>query len=222
MPEKRPNRGVRFLVAACVGALLGGGMGWAIIGFTRSINPVEETPVEAARPADTEAPAGMPEEPAGDPAMRYARAMSEGDWAAVIAQTVWMQERLSYAALGGGGEAARAEAMQALEESLSDRLPVEAQLLPEGVEDKYVFSPGAELVWVGQDEGRQDLAFPAAHRTWIRVTYPNEKRALQDEVNLPIQSILVGVNVTEDGEVLKANIVGNLDINLESISYAWR
>jgi hypothetical protein len=235
MPEKRASRGVRFTIAVCVGVLLGVGMGLAMKAFLGQLNeeitPDGQKPAAVATgegPADGAAEEGdavsetPPEAPVDDAGMRYARNVQEGDWESVMAQTVWMQERLDYAASTGGGDEARTAAIDALAEELSNRSPVEAQLLPEGVEDKYVFAPGAELAWAGQDEGQQELARPTARRTWIRVTYPVKGRALRDEANIPIKAITVGVNLTADGEVLKANIVGNLDILRESISYAWR
>lgn len=221
MPEKRPKRGMRYFFAICVGILVGSGMSFALKGYIGAINDRSEQEERATQRGASETHI-MPEAPANDAGMRYAQAVMAGDWETVIAQTLWMRERLAYvASTSAAGDDARQEAIDALAGELSDRAPVEAQLLPEGVEDKYVFSPGAELEWLGQDEGEEELEQPTDRRTLIRVTYPVKSRALRDEANIPIKSLVVGVNLTIEGEVLKANTVGNLDILRETISYAW-
>jgi hypothetical protein len=55
----------------------------------------------------------------------------------------------------------------------------------------------------------------------MRVTYPSRRGALRDGKGIPIRSITVGVNVSTEGLALKANVIGNLDIDWESISYDW-
>ncbi|MBN2308122.1 MAG: hypothetical protein JXR94_04080 [Candidatus Hydrogenedentes bacterium] len=150
-------------------------------------------------------------------AMRYARAVCNGDADEVIALTLWMQERLRRAALEADDAAARAK----LKEAIVERAVEGHQLHPEGVADQYVFTPGASLTPLGVDEGRTDLARPADHRVWIRVTYPTPAAALRDSRGHPIRSLAVGVNVSKDGYVLKAGIIGNLDIDHGSVMYDW-
>jgi hypothetical protein len=108
-----------------------------------------------------------------------------------------------------------------LVESLQESAPEGNQLRFEGIEDQYVFSPAATLEIAGTDGGRSDLERPAAYRIWILVTYPERRWALLDPDRLAIRSLRVGVNVTHDGFVLKANVIGNLDVQWDSLNYAW-
>jgi hypothetical protein len=63
------------------------------------------------------------------------------------------------------------------------------------------------------------LSKPVQERVWLLVTYPAADRALCDETGKAIRSIRVGVNVSPDSYVVKAGVVGNLDIDRDSISY---
>lgn len=153
--------------------------------------------------------------------MQYARAFQTGAWDDIIAMTWWMQERLERVALRSSDPAEGERARQRLRAHLSRRAVAGNQLRPEGIEDQYVFAPGGELTAVSTDTGRETLAKPVSQRTWIRVTYPEPARALRDEEGNTIRSILVGVNVSQEGFVLKANVIGNLDIRKESYRYMW-
>lgn len=164
--------------------------------------------VQAARPTGKDA------------ALRYAQALKDGDWDTVIDQTLWMRERLDYVQLEGGEEAVTRE-REHLARRLAERSPEENQLRAEGVEDQFVFAPGVEIAAVGVDAGRDDLERPVAARTWLRVTYPRRAQALRDMQNLPIRALTAGVNVDEKGYVLKAGVIGNLEIDMDSISRDW-
>lgn len=89
------------------------------------------------------------------------------------------------------------------------------------MEDPYVFSPGAKIDYDTIDAGRDDLDGKVARRTWLVVTYPSKDKALLDSDGVPIHSLRVGINVSTDGYVLKGNVIGNLDIDWESIMYDW-
>jgi hypothetical protein len=159
---------------------------------------------------------------AGNPAaLRYAAAFQQDAWDDVVAVTCWMQQRLVRVQIETGSTAARDEARARLRERISDRR-VEGNLLrPEGVEDQYVFVSGATVEPIGLDTGRAGLEQPTKDRTWMRVTYPSRRGALRDDKGIPIRSITIGVNVSTEGFALKANVIGNLDIDWESISYDW-
>ena len=152
-------------------------------------------------------------------AQRYASSVQMGDCARTIELTWWMQERLHFAIKSG--EDARGSAMEDLCGSLKARMTEGNLLLPEGVEDQYVFAPLAKVEVTGLDAGRQDLVKPVVERVWMLVSYPVPTQALRDENRTPIKSLIVGVNVSTDGYVLKAGLIGNLEIDLESISYKW-
>jgi len=45
--------------------------------------------------------------------------------------------------------------------------------------------------------------------------------ALRDEAGRPIRSIVVGVDVSLDGCIVKAGILGNVELDRESIALDW-
>lgn len=156
----------------------------------------------------------------GGVAWQYATACRDGDWARMVALTLWIRDRLDYVLQSDGGEAISAE-KDRLMADLGTRTVADNRLTEEGVEDQYVFSPGAEIQYESVDAGREDLEAPTARRTWLRVTYPLREKSLLDGDGLPIRSLRVGINVSHDGYVLKGNVIGNLDIDWESIMYDW-
>lgn len=214
----------RFAVAVAIGVVVGLAVGSVLKG-RRVVAPVPGTPGEkqgllAGWRGDPAPPPNLapPEDSAG---WRYAQAVVQEDWNTVIGLTLWMQERLERARTQAGGPEAQEAVRRALAQSLAEQHLADNQLKQEGVEDAYVFSPGATLEFVGRDAGREGLERPTAERLWIRVAYPARERALRDPVGLPIRSLRVGVNISPDGFVLKSNVVGNLDIDWESIQYDW-
>ncbi|GMW02824.1 MAG: hypothetical protein AMXMBFR84_39600 [Candidatus Hydrogenedentota bacterium] len=152
-------------------------------------------------------------------AMRYARSVQSRDCEEVVRMTFWMQERIKFAMLSGQP---RETVERELCLDLQDIKRENNVLASEGVEDKYLFATDTTLQSQGEDAGRKDLEdAPAAVREWIKVTYSNPLTALKDGQGKPIRSITVGVNVSQEGYILKAGIVGNLDIGRNSISYDW-
>lgn len=204
MVEKRSfwsRRVVRVMAAGALGGILAG---LALLLLPERGKPeVETIPIPAA----------------GAAAMQYAYAFQQGNWDYIIDHTIWMQERLRYEQ----SHAAEPEHIQnvrlELGRNASDRAPAGNRLLARGVEDQYVFRPEAVLELAGCDEGRDDLERPADGRAWIRVTFPSESTALLDESGFPIRRLIVGVNLTAEGAVLKASVEGNLEIDSESIVY---
>ena len=152
-------------------------------------------------------------------AERYLSGVRTGACSQGIALTLWMQERLESAS-GLGRDNERA-AMQDLCESIKDRTMEANRLRPEGIEDQYVFTPLAQIETAGVDTGREDLIKPVMERVWFIASYPVPTQALRDENGTPIKSLRVGINVSSDGYVLKAGVIGNLEIDFESISYNW-
>lgn len=189
--------------------------------FMRQVNEkVEEA--NASTPSATSPPALTPVE--GDiehPAWRYALAMQQGEWDEIIRRTPWMRERLAYVALNDGSETARDQAIAELKQRLGDRNPgsMENHLRAEGVEDQYVFSAAAALRPLALDSGAEGLESPASGRLWIEVVYPTRELALRDENQIPIRRLVAGVNVNADGDILKANTIGNLEIEPETLAY---
>lgn len=154
-------------------------------------------------------------------ALRYARACQSGDCDEIIGLTGWMRDRLRRSALETPGDEAQEAVRDELRARLQERTVEGNRLRPEGVEDMYVFAPGTQVEFVASDRGREDLSEVVRERVWLRVTYPAPDRALRDETGRPIRSIIVGVNVSAEGYIVKAGVLGNLDVDRDSISYAW-
>jgi len=210
--EANQNRFRRFLIALAIGGIVGAIVGTFIkqggVGLRYSGTSPEA--VEEKREGTIEQSI----------AWQYATAYQEGNWDRVLALTLWAQERLQLVAEEEGEDAAAKE-RDVLRAAFGTRTLVENYLRDTGVEDQYVFAPGSRIGFDSVDEGREDLELPAATRTWLKVTYPAREKALLDRESVPIHSLRVGINVSHDGYVLKANIVGNLDIDWTSIKYDW-
>ena len=194
----------------------------AVVGLTLKYTWLAETaPPESHARTETPPPnttvASVIKEGA---AWQYARACQEGNWAQVLDLTLWVDDRLKFVGVSGTTEDV-AEERARLIDQISTRDIEENQLGDLGVEDQYVFTPGARIDFVMDDEGRGDLELAVARRTWINVIYPSRPKALLDLEGLPIHSLTVGINVSLDGRVLKAGVIGNLDIDWDSIRYDW-
>lgn len=146
-------------------------------------------------------------------ALGYADAIRDGRCEDVAGLTWWLQERLQNLGTNTPDTG--------FCEEMKRRTPESNQLTAGGIGDQYLFVPGVEIVAVTVDVGRKDLARPVAQRTWLRVQYPMKSQALRDETGVPIHSLRVGVNMTADGYVLKAGVLGNLDIEWDSLNYSW-
>ena len=215
---------MRFVMAVVAGAMLGAVLGGSMLLVTRQIERQPESlgrKLEEARGVEADPVREELTGPIANEAWHYAEAVQRGDWDEVLRRVLWMQERLAYAELNEGGTAAREAAQMELVAAMEDRSPyhVDNQLRPEGVEDRFVFSPYAKIEAVAIDAGRKDLEAAVANRTWLRVTYAEPLTALRDGMNLPVRSIEVGINVSRTGMILKANAIGNLDIDEDSVTY---
>lgn len=181
-----------------------------------TVPPPQAEPVSAA--ANQEGTPAPPEVSVSA-AMRYAQAVQNGDADEMMRTVVWVAERMERIALDTADADGRKAAQERLAQHLLERKVEGNQLRPEGIEDQYVFAPGATLEWVAVDDGRDDLERPAKERTWIRVTFPSPIRAPVGRSGQAIRSMLVGVNMDENERVLKAGIIGNLDIDTKAIEY---
>src|SRR5690606_174070 len=86
----------------------------------------------------------------------YVPPRQQGSWARVLALTAWAQERLQYVRESEGEEAVARE-RDVMIASLGTRTLDENYLKDTGVEDQYVFTPGARITFDAMDEGRDDL-----------------------------------------------------------------
>lgn len=149
-------------------------------------------------------------------AQQYAYALREGDCDTAIGLTYWMQERLARIAADSGQAAAR-RVHQELCAELLDVEPTDRQLRDEGIEDSAVFRAPAEFRPLRTDAGEDNLAAPVAGRLWIEVTYPGMESAIRDPDGRPIRQIRVGVTVSTDGLVLKTGVLGNVELDYDSV-----
>lgn len=152
-------------------------------------------------------------------AMRYVRAMLDGNCDEAIALTLWMNDRIELSQLKNPEQVA--DVREELCESLTDRRIEGNRLAEEGMEDQYVLAPGSRVTLVSVDEGRGDLERPVSSRVWVQVVYTRKERAPLDLGGLPIRSLLAGISTTHDSYVLKAAVVGNLEIDYEYIGTDW-
>ena len=155
-------------------------------------------------------------------AVRYVVAFRDGKWDDVVELVFWMREHLNRVRVSEGSPRAENEARETLKRQVSCRFLGSNQLRAEGVEDQYVFAPGTQIIPLGADAGRKDLLQPVADRTWFRVEFPDDATALRDENGAAIRSLTVGVNVSASGYVLKAAVIGNLEIDRTKLSLDWR
>jgi hypothetical protein len=161
---------------------------------------------------------GLPQAPAvNNTAVRYARAMQNGDCDTVLRSTWWMEERLQRVQLESADESALLAVRDGLCASVQERRIEGRHLQAEGVADQYLFTSGATLEVLSIEDSDAGLNRPVKDCTWIRVTYPSRTRALRDEMSRPIKHITVGVHVSTDGYVLKADVAGNVELDYESI-----
>jgi len=152
-------------------------------------------------------------------AMRYVRALQEGNCDEAIAMTLWMKERIELSRLKQPERIA--DIREELCRSLTDRRIEGNRLAEEGMEDQYVLAPGSQVAVVRVDEGRHDLERPVSSRLWLELTYPRKERAPLDLAGQPIRSLVAGINTTSDSYVLKGSVVGNLEIDFDSIGTDW-
>ena len=152
-------------------------------------------------------------------AMRYVRALQDGNCDEAIALTLWMNDRIELSRLTHPEHVF--DVRKELCRSLTDRRIEGNRLAEEGMEDQYVLPPGSRVTLVSVDEGRDDLERPVASRAWVGVIYSRKDRAPLDLDGLPIRSLLAGISTTSDSYVLKAAVVGNLEIDYESIGTDW-
>ncbi len=217
VPDFGEKRSRRFLIALVIGGLLG-----VVVGIAGKALLRKNTEGGDGAPGtnDVSGKDHMTTDGQDSVAWAYARAYQEGDWARAIELTIWMEERLVFVARTGTPEDVVAERKRLIEQ-ISTRVLTDMQLRDAGVDDQYIFAPGVRLEHVLDDSGRDDLAAEVAWRTWFNVIYPSREKALLDWDGMPIHSVYVGVNVSLDGRILKAGIIGNLDIDWDSIRYDW-
>ncbi len=210
MKSRRSNGGSNFVAAAVVGALAALVIIW-IVTFYREKDEI----------GDVEDEADFAERYSESLAVKYAEAVKRGDCETIIEKTWWMQESLEVAFEEVGDALDTEEFRGKLCEGATVRNAGENVLTSSGIEDKYLLTPGVEIVPVDADEGGLELARPVGERVWLRLRYPTKLMAPLDSDGNRIREITVGVNISRDGFVLKAEVMGNLEVNWDSVSLDW-
>jgi hypothetical protein len=149
------------------------------------------------------------------------RIMPDGAWDVVVKMTAWMRDRLDRVAATDASSAKRDAAVKELSDSLRQRTAEGNRLRSEGIEDVYLFAPGATVRLLRTDAGRTDLDRPVCGRAGWEVTYPTREKAPRDEKGRAIRSLAAGLNASCDGLILKAGVLGNAEIDVDSITYRW-
>ncbi len=219
MPIIRKGRFAAGVGVCLVGAALG------FLVFRTTVRPSEPRP-EPTASVSTAANSGSSWD--GGLAMRYAKAVQKGDCDEILRSTAWMVDRMRRVAIESPDSSQIESAKETICSQIRNRSPEGNVLRVEGIEDQYVFAPGTQLEVASIDEGRGDLGAPVECRVWIRVTYPRPETAplVQAEEGSsamrPIRSWNAGVNISRtDSTVLKAAVTGNLEIDLNSLSFDW-
>ncbi len=207
-----PSRQHSLFFAVVAGACVGVVMGLALRYYLR----------ERVNVGSAEAPAPAVDSiRVTDVAMRYARAVQQGDWERALESLEWVQQRLERVKAEEGEEGAL-RAKQEISAAVSRRVDGENVLRYEGVEDAYIFQPQARFEVVGVDAGDgSEFEAPVLGRAWLRVHYAQRTTALRDADGLPIASLVVGLTVSVHDRVMKGGIIGNCEIDWDSISYQW-
>lgn len=152
-------------------------------------------------------------------AQQYAEELKAGRYEQALFRVAWVQERLDQVRATSGNQDAESAELQRLAEEYAPTDRSRAVLELEGIEDSYLFAPRAEIVVAGADGGRSGLERPTAGRAWLALSYPDPSAAPRSDSGRPIRGLTVGLNFSEDGYLLKAEIIGNCEIDRFSIRY---
>ncbi|PCJ67068.1 MAG: hypothetical protein COA73_00170 [Candidatus Hydrogenedentota bacterium] len=149
----------------------------------------------------------------------YIQAYQTGNCAEITRLTWWMQERLLFLQGQTLPESEVAKAMQEFCAGIQRDHTTAHLLTVEGIADQYLLTPQCTIQILGADRGIEGLAKPTSERVWVRVNYPNQAIALRDGNSKPIKSLVIGLNISHDGYILKSGIRGNIDVDLDRILY---
>ena len=188
----------RILSAAALGALVAL---FALFFFQRLQTPAPVLDVTAPAVAND------------DPGLQYIRALQSREYARTIALTEWMQTRIQQSP-PESRPAIEAELLT----SLQHRTPAENELRLEGLEDPYLFATGALIKPLATDPGRTDLDQPIHHRTWFEITYPDPATAPLGPTHQRLHTLRAALNISTTGLILKANVIGNAEIDPDTLT----
>lgn len=152
---------------------------------------------------------------------RYFTAYQTKNCSEIAQCTDWMIARLQKINDRYSDEAKINEARANLCKEVLVRIPGEERLQLLGLKDHYLIPQASNYKVVGADPGRTDLAKTVKERVWVRIEYSNKATAPKNEEGEPIKQLRAGVNISTDHRVLKGAVIGNWEIDTNSILTRW-
>jgi hypothetical protein len=146
---------------------------------------------------------------------RYITAYQTQSCGEIIEITEWIRERLT--TLQSEGTAQFDAAQKKLCAELLSRNSKENQIELLGIRDVYLMPTTVTYKIVGADPGRQDLVLPVLERVWVAFEYPNRATAPRTPSGKAIEKLRAGLNISTENTVLKGSVIGNWEIDRESI-----
>lgn len=151
------------------------------------------------------------------PAMAYVKAYQEGKWESIIEQTLWIQERLKFISENNGDKGKISTEREEIARRIQSRDINKNYLTKEGVEDQYIFIPEAKVSIIGIDYKGPFTDKRVKETVWLNVEYPKPSKALRNEKQIPIKSMVCSIAINNDGKIIKSSIIGNVKIDYSSI-----
>lgn len=152
------------------------------------------------------------------PAMAYVKAYQEGEWESIIEQTLWIQERLKFISNANNNDKEKiSKEKQEITKRIQSRDINKNYLTKEGVEDQYIFTPEAKITIIGIDSKGPFTDKRVKEMVWLNVEYPKPSKALRNEKQIPIKSMICSIAINNDGKIVKSSIIGNVKIDYSSI-----
>ncbi|MGC8738711.1 MAG: hypothetical protein ACP5UA_08715, partial [Candidatus Hydrogenedens sp.] len=130
----------------------------------------------------------------------------------------WIQDRLRYNGKINNGDQQKIEKeKERIAKEINSRDINKNYLTPEGVEDKYIFTPEAKITIVGIDDIGPFIDKRIKEMVWVNVEYPKPAKALRNEKQIPIKSLVCALSTNNNGKIIKSSIIGNAKIDFSSI-----
>ncbi len=213
----------RFITALLIGAIMGVLLGTAVKMFYAPIRTVpKEMKNILEKKKDMYGNVRIDETDAeifnNHPAMVYIKAYQEGKWETIVEQTLWIQERLKHISKSNN---TNPQILDREKRDIINRISVrdinKNYITKEGVEDQYIFSPEAKINIIGIDNKGPFIDKRIKEMVWIQVEYPQPSKALRNEKQIPIKSLVCALAINSEGKIVKSSIIGNAKIDFSSI-----
>lgn len=212
----------KFLSALLLGAVLG-----LLIGsFIRMFyTPIRLIPEQMKKEYEKKKQRSLPFEeenlilPPDHPIITYIRAYQNGNYEQIIQQTLWIQDRIQFLReIENKNDDEIQQEIKRIVEQLKEKDINENFLTPNGVDDKYLFSSDSTIKVIDIQKNNTEEEDPRIkEKYYLKIEYHKPSTALRNEKQIPIQSLIAVISITENGKVVKTNIKGNAQIIANSI-----